>query len=227
MTDPIDPSPPSAVPAQSLSTLQVWITAITKPSVIAYRNLMSPSAHKSNPYLPYLWVVIAAMITYGITSCVTSSQITSQARDGGDLASVGGAILSGQLAVIFAIPSLILTAGVAQEMAQNWGGKGSYRQLVYLVAAFSAPLTIIAGVVGVIPWLGPILRAGILLYGFILTLIAVKAVNDFGWVEAFISSLAGNVINILLIGCATIVVLIILGPAVGNSFIDIISTFEP
>ena len=101
------------------------------------------------------------------------------------------------------------------------GGTGSYSKLAFAFAAYLAPLSVISSVLGLIPYVN-CLAFPLGIYGIVLNVTAVKAVNQLSWGKAIAASvviLAGVVIGV---ACLTIVILALLGPAIGNVFSNII-----
>ncbi|NCQ35776.1 hypothetical protein GW813_12060, partial [bacterium] len=77
-------------------------------------------------------------------------------------------------------------------VAKLFKGTGSYSQLVYAAAAFTAPLMLISGAISALsliltPYIVlcfSILSIGLGIYALVLWVVAVKGVNGFGWGEA-------------------------------------------
>jgi hypothetical protein len=193
------------------------MAAISKPSLAVYRSLIGQAPRESN--LAYIWMLFAAVLSGGISLC--SARSLSGALAGGLTGqgdSLAGTIFMRPAQILLAIPILVLLAGVAQATARALGGKGSYQQLVYLVAAIQAPLMLISTVVAIIPMLGPALSVLITIYSYILVLVAVEAVNDFGWGKTIVSSSVGVASSAMLTTVTAIFILALIGPGVGNAF---------
>ena len=96
--------------------------------------------------------------------------------------------------------------------------------MIYAFAAFTAPITIVSGVLSafsLIPFIGlcfSIISIGIGLYAIFLMITAVKGVNKFGWGEAAGSVLLPGLVLIFVCGCLTIGILMLLGPVIGDVF---------
>ncbi|MFZ5855833.1 MAG: Yip1 family protein [Chloroflexota bacterium] len=137
---------------------EVWLTALTQPNLEAYETL------RLNPYaLPsrtYLWLLSAGMFNglVSVLSSVLSPQysqsisLIEQSFQVQDLAQTVGALffcfvpLSGVMNLI----STAFSVGVMHLIAIAFGGKGKYSEFLYLVAAFSAPLSIIGTILGIV-----------------------------------------------------------------------------
>jgi len=220
---------PSMPPMQGSEPFyKIWIRAVTKPNEQTYIDIAnSPDA---KPNKAYIWVFATALASYFFLMLVMSI-ISAVAGTGGDLAttlitlSCAVPIIAGLVTVFFAIDVAIL-----QWVAKMFKGTGSYNQLIYVLAAISAPLTLISGALGafsVVPFLGYCLSAiniVLIVYVIVLNIMAVKAVNNFGWGEAIGTVLLPALVFGCICGCATIFILMLLGPVVGDVFSTINSS---
>jgi len=122
---------------------------------------------------------------------------------------------------IIAVLFFAIFVGITNLIARALGGTGTYSQLAYTVAAYSAPLSIISIVLSAIPVVG-CLNIVLGIYSLVLNVIAVKATHQFGWGQAIISSVVLWVLVFVLVAVIVIVVLALLGPAIGNIFSNIV-----
>jgi hypothetical protein len=97
-------------------------------------------------------------------------------------------------------------AGSAQLIAQLFRGNGTHKQLSYVFAAFSAPLTIIFSLLSLVPQTG-IPQILLYLYWVVLYILAIRAVNQFSFIRALSSGLIALLITILVGGMAYSLVL--------------------
>jgi hypothetical protein len=205
----------------SRSIFQVWIDALTKPTEANYASIVEEpgvSAGKA-----FLWVFLAATISFpislleqitfgGFSRLLSAGQGESIRRLGGSLIYL---VIGAPVFGIFAVIGLIIAGAVTQWIAGMLGGKGTFTKLVYAVAAYSAPFSLIAGVLGGIPFVNFCIGiAG--LYTIFLEIVAVKAVNRFDWGKAVIAALAVPVIFTIVCCCLGFVLSAVLGPIVGN-----------
>jgi hypothetical protein len=93
------------------------------------------------------------------------------------------------LSALAAMLGLILTVAIQNIMAKLLGGQGTYSQLIYAEATFYAPLLLINSILSLIPYVW-LLTYPLALYEFILSIRAIKAVHQFSWGKAIVSSLA-------------------------------------
>ncbi len=203
--------------AAALSWSEAWIGAITRPSVETYERIANdPTASSGRAFT---WVAVAGVIGYII-------QIGGLLLLGGGMVQMGSVfitLLCGALiAVVGAVIGLIIVAGITQAIAGALGGTGSFEKLAYAIAAYSAPMSIITAVIYLIPCVNLALLL-LAIYGIVLNVIAVKAVNQFGWGEAIASSVIILVGICILAAVVVIVILALLGPAIGNIFSNIVN----
>lgn len=214
-------------PRRSFSWSEVWVEALTKPSVETYEDIVAdPGASASKAYT---WVLIAAFISYVVTIIfsfflnsilgVTGLQQFSMLE--GITSSILVVMCCAPVLSILAVLGLVINAGISQFVAGILGGTGTYNELAYAFGAYLAPLTLITGVLGAIPYLN-CLSIFVALYGIVLNVIAIKAVNKFDWASAIISSVVVVVGIIAVVGCVVLTFLSLLGPAIGDVFSNII-----
>ena len=217
--------PSGTLPSSPQSWSEVWLRALTQPSVATYEEFVSRpdvSARRA-----YAWVFVSSLIASGLAVLgfsLLGGLSALGAEQGLDLTgNLGTLILAliciGPITGLFSIIGLVITVGIKQWVARALGGTGSYLELSYAIAAYLAPLSIITGLLGIVPLLN-CLNLPLGIYGFFLNVLAIKSVHRFGWGRAFLSS-AVIVISILLVIVAVVVltlILILRGPAIGDSF---------
>jgi hypothetical protein len=191
----------------SLSWHEVWIRALTRPSVATFERLLRDPYASSGT--AYAWVFYSALVGTGLASLVQSAF-----PDSVGASSVGAGVICGApVAAVLSVLGLIVTAGITQFVAGLLGGIGTYRELVYATAAYLAPLSLIESVVGEIPVFNYLLIP-LALYGIALNVIAVKAVNRFGWGSAIAASVLVFVGIVVMVAIAVFAFLALLGPAI-------------
>lgn len=205
-------------PAASLTWSEVWISALTRPSVATFEGFVQdPDATTRRAYN---WVFISGLISYAITALgnmVFSAGTQSTPDTSGTL---GMLICVAPIVALGSVLGLALSAGITQWIASALGGTGTYSKLAYAFAAYLAPLALISGGLTSIPYLN-LLSIPLSIYGIVLNVIAVKAVHQFSWEKAIASSVLILVAILALVACMVIVVLALLGPAIGNVFSEI------
>jgi len=221
----VSPEPPGS--QRSYSWSEVWVNAITKPTVKTYEDIVAdPAASASKGYT---WVLITAFISYvisiGLSFLINALLGTSGLEQFGIVEGITSSLLlvmcCAPVLSLFAVLALALNAGISQFVAGLLGGTGSYNELAYAFGSYQAPLTLITSAISVIPYLNCL---GILLgiYGIGLNVIAIKAVNKFDWARAIMSSVIVIVGILAFVGVFVIIILALLGPAIGTVFSNII-----
>ena len=169
----------------SLPWYKVWLDALFRPSVAGYETFLQ-DVH-ATPKRAYIWLIISGLINGVITAFVQPPQRRS-------IIIVVGAPLHALAAVLF----FIGIAGLIQLLAQVLGGTGTYSKLVYTLATFNAPTTIISSLLLLIPY-GLWINAAFGVYGAILSMIAVKVVHQLEWRKAIVATLPVISLAILVI----------------------------
>lgn len=204
---------------------QVWMKGLTKPNEQTYAEIAnSPDA---NPNKAYLWVFLTGLISFlFVTIAVTLGGASSQYGDIGSM--LGGTAITllcaAPIGAALGVLGFAINAAIVQWVAGLFKGTGNYSQLVYAIASFSAPISLVSGVVAslsVIPYIGmcfSVLSFAISIYTIVLMVMAVKGVNKFGWGEAIGSVLLPGLVIGILCFCIVFGSLMLLGPVIGNVF---------
>lgn len=225
------PPAPSSMPASS--PVKVWTAALQPSEANFVQIARDPNASAGRAYA---WVAIAGAIG-ALLSAIIGFVINAAwgaINSGGDtnalagvfgltaFSGVWGVVCGVPLAAIGAVIGLTIVAGIPHLLALALGGRGTFTQMLYAVAAYVTPLTVINSVLGAIPFIG--LLVGLIgIYMIVLNITAVKAVHELSWGKALIASLVVPFILFALIfACVAFVVLVVLGPAIGTVFSNIV-----
>ena len=220
--------PPSGVS----EWFSVWRDAVTKPNEQTFATIVaSPNAKYTTAFL---WVFISSLIEFFVIFLVQSGVIRQALQDqglgnnlpGGGVGIILLAVLCGApvLAILGVVFFAIGTA-IVQWIAKLFGGRGTFDQMSYALAAIATPYALVSAVfvlLGAIPFVGLCFRivlglAG--LYILVLQIMAVKGVNQFGWGQAVGSLLLpGLVLACCLVVPSAIAAMRLLGPQIGNTF---------
>ncbi len=213
-----------STPAAPEPFYKVWLKAVTKPNEQTYAEIANSSG--ASPTKAYLWLAISYIFTFFVSMLVFSFSSSSQYGDFGE--ALGGSaialICGAPIGAVIGLLIYALEVAIVQWVAKLFKGTGSYNQLIYAFAAFTAPLTLVSGVLSafsLIPFIGlcfSIISIGIGLYSIFLMITAVKGVNKFGWGEAAGSVLLPGLVLVFVCGCLTIGILMLLGPVIGDVF---------
>ncbi|MCL4878286.1 MAG: YIP1 family protein [Anaerolineae bacterium] len=209
---------------QSLAWYEVWQEAALRPSVENFESLLrDPQASSSRALM---WVAAASGVAAAIQSVIgamvqaifdttspffnfttTNSQgfqNTSTFEPAQTL--IFGLICGVPLAMLFGMIVLVIGGGILNLIARMFGGQGTYDELVYLMAAYTAPIAIGNAFISQIPFVG-LFSLVIAFYSFVLQVMAVKTVHQFGWGQAVATVLAPLVIVCGLVFCCMIALL--------------------
>lgn len=218
---------PVAMPATQQSFSDVWLKALTQPSVATYENFLSrPGVGLGRAFI---WVFVGSFVGSMIAflGLYLSGRFSNLGLDQASGIAPGVSFLlilfvcGVPISAAFGIIGLVVVAGVGQLAARLLGGKGSFTELAYALSAYLAPMSIVTALLGIIPFIG-CLNIFLAIYGMFLNVVAVKAVHRFDWGRAVISSLAFLAVILVLVGCIVVVLLALVGPMVGNVFSNVI-----
>ncbi|MEP7289019.1 MAG: YIP1 family protein [Chloroflexota bacterium] len=211
-----DPSGPR------LSWSDAWAKALTQPSVESFEEIANSTPESNNT--AYLWIFVVSIISSIIRAALSTAFASSLGSTQQYAYSPGTTIITGLICspVIGAISVLFFAIyiGITQAIAGALDGTGSYRKLLYTAAAYAAPLSLVTAVLGSIPLVN-CLTLPLGLYSIYLNVLSVKAVNQFGWGKAILSSFVIWIVVVVLIAVVIIVILAILGPSIGEIFSNI------
>ena len=221
-------TPPSPGKPGLAGWFNVWIKAITQPNEQTFVDITEHPDMSART--AYIWVFIAGTfsgIIQAIAQAISTatglnafSQIPGLEQYFPQTSGVGGFAFGALVGGICAAPFVgllsvlffALLVAIIQWIAKLFGGTGTYEKLLYAFAAISVPFTIVSSIFvlfSAIPYVGictGVISFGLSIYALVLQVMAVKAVNRFGWGEA-----AGSV---FIPGC---VVFIICACVVGGS----------
>jgi hypothetical protein len=207
---------------RSLSLSETWIQALTQPSVATYQGIVQdPQASSKRAYG---WLASSAALGFLISSISAALWGSLGSGEAPDNAS---SILCGlPVAVLLVILGVAIMAGLSNLIARMFGGEGTYSTLLYGIAAYTAPLSLIGSLIGAIPIIGVFLSLLPGLYGLVLNVIAVKAVHKFEWWKAVVSSVVVLLGLAVIVAVVVIMMLVLLGPAIQGVFESVVTDLQ-
>jgi hypothetical protein len=223
--EPVQPL--AETPAAQQSFTDVWIKALTQPSVATYEDFVSrPGVTLGRAFT---WVFVGSFVgsIFTFLGIILSGNLSNLGLDQSTGLGQGANfpfllfVCGVPVSAVFSIVGLVIVAGIAQLVARMLGGTGTFTQLAYAFAAYLAPMGVVTSILSLIPIIG-CLNVLLGLYGIFLNVVAVKAVHRFDWGRAVISSLAFLIVIIVLAACVAVVFVALLGPVVGNVFSNVI-----
>jgi hypothetical protein len=170
----------------------IWLSALTKPSTATYLRLAQ--APQATARSAYTWMAIGALV-----GGLSSGLVTLVARLTQSEPFDAGLLLAIPLYAVLVVLFWAIFAGSAQLVARLFKGSGSYKQLSYVFAAFSAPLTIIFSLLSLVPQTG-IPQILLYLYWIVLYILALRAINQFSFLRALGAGLIALLVTILVGG---------------------------
>lgn len=229
------PQPPGNSPAsqtpgvlpepRSLAWHQVWIEALLHPSAKTFEMILAdPKAKISRACW---WIAITSLISYvlsGLFILVFGNPLF-QALPSMQEQAPPGAQLSTMLCMLPLIPviallALVIQAGLFHIFGRLLGGRGTFANMVYAVAAYTAPLSLVTGLISYIPVI-QCLFIVLMIYALVLGVIAIKVVHHFEYGKAVGTMILYALVFILIPACI-IFFLVLSGPSIGNVFSNII-----
>lgn len=220
-------APPELEP---LSWMQAWTKALFSPSNETFARIAyDPSA---STWRASSWLFVATLIgmligtplslVFNPTQLEPLQKLLEENADvlGGDssmLVGVVGLMLClVPLSAVFSVIGSMISAAIYQLIAGMLGGRGNFTAMYTAFAAFGAPIGIVSAIASSIPVVNLCVGLPLALYGLVLSVIAVDAVNRFGIGKAILTVLLPT---LLVFGCCCLVFFglgMSLGPLMGD-----------
>jgi hypothetical protein len=181
---------PGFASQRSAPWLRIWQKALTQPTVTTYQDLIGWAGDGARE--TWIWLFASSLISGLLISLEPLFTGASQTLD-------FGLALAIPIFAIIAVLVWWLFAGCMHFTARPLKGTGAYANLIYLFAAFSAPLMLLASVLSLVPRSGPLL-IGLYLYWLALFVVATQAVHRFSRVRAVVSVLVALLVSAALLG---------------------------
>ncbi len=221
------PTAPEVEMPPPTSALDTWLMAFTQPKPGTYAAIAhSPRATAKTAFG---WIFGAAIFESAVGSLAEKWNLAPgvAAQDaGGSSTELCGGVGSGIAAVL----GFVIFTGITHLLARAFGGRATFGQLSYAVAAIEAPLTIMVAVLALLGHL-PLVGIGfdtlsgiLVVYVAVLEVIVVRGVHEIGWTGSFIA--AWGVPLLLICGCLASVGFLILS-ASGASLGNVLSELGP
>ncbi len=186
----------------SLTWDEVWFSVIGQPSVATFERILADP--QATPNRAYRWLVFSSLV--GATIGFLLKFIVEMAMTGRvtptDIVSLFAGVTVGPFLGVLVVA---FVTALTQWIARGLGGHGSYGQLIYVRAAYSAPIGIVIAALTAVPYVN-LLNIPLYIYVFILELIALQAINRFGWGSAFGTLLISGFI-LSIVGCGILLLL--------------------
>jgi uncharacterized membrane protein len=233
-------TPPSSGAPGPAGWLPVWIKAVTQPKEQTFVDITEHPDAKATT--AYIWVFIAGTLSAIIQAFAVVIREAAgvgspfqnipglekyfpHAASGGRVGvSLIGGLCASPFAGLLSIVFFALFVAIVQWIAKLFGGKGSYEKLLYAFAAITVPFTVVSSLfmlLNAIPFVGictGVISFGLSIYALVLNIMAVKAVNRFGWGEAAGSVLIPGLVLFIVCACVVAGGVMLLVPILKNAF---------
>jgi hypothetical protein len=193
-----EPESSQDISSGSLPWYRTWWLALTKPSLTTYERIArDPNATRNHAYR---WLLVSSLIWGFFTVLVgVVRKSIDPTYTGIDFSTIsGGTGLGVLLIALFAALSEVV--GVAIEtaltnfLARNMGSESDFPHLLYTVAAYTCPMIFIMTALSNLLFpLQALITIVLYLFRLFLNMLAVKAVYQFKWKSAIITSVAVQV----------------------------------
>lgn len=238
-------APMSPEPSGVSGWFSIWINAVTKPSEQSFLAMAEhPDARSNNRAFTWVFLAgtVAAIISGVLRAILELAGFTTQIPGFSELVdtaprsalgSLGIALCSSPVSGAFAVLFFAIFVGIVQWVAKMFKGVGNFQQLAYVMAAISVPVSLVTSllapfsVIGVVGYCFSAITLLIGLYAMYLQLLAIKAVNKFGWGEAAGSLFLPGVVLCCCVAVAVIGLMGVLAPAISETFNQIYQGLVP
>lgn len=222
---------------------QTWIKVLTKPGEEVF--LEERQSEYANLKTAIIWIIVAGIIAaiFGaigsmiagalgtgagvLESVLSNVDMPYEARQqlmgivAGNAAGAGAGIFGALCGTFFIVPIFFLIgSAIYFAIAKMFGGEGDFEEQTYLLATFTAPITILNAVIGIIPFLGGCVTFFISIYQLVLTYFAIKASHNLTSGKALLTVLVPVLVLFLcaICGIGAVVATIIAAAGAGGNF---------
>ena len=224
------PNAPMLPPPSGVSEwISVWRDALTKPSDQTFAAIaQSPNAKLTTALL---WVFLGSLVNALFGSLIQGPVMRQMMQNSGFEAlprtaasGIAGVICGAPIAAVISVVIFVVVVGVVQLIAKMFGGRGTFDQLAYAIAAIATPVALINSLftllfaVPYVMYCGGLLSFLLFIYSVVLQIMAVKGVNQFGWGQAAASLLLPFIVVCCCLSVGVIGLLRALGPGINEIF---------
>ena len=174
------------------SWFEAWRMALTRPNEETFRSLADDPNGSLGRALG--WIAITSAISFLISSAIqlvfsgllAGPSVFEALEQEAGLLLPGGLMIAGvfvcglPMVALFSAIGILIYTGLVQFTASAFGGEGTFTEMAYALAAFTAPITLLSAAIGWIPIVN-CLTIPLVIYNLVLTLLAVKSVNRISW----------------------------------------------
>jgi len=207
-------------PYPSLDWTEVWSGALLRPSERTYDEIVNDPRATTGRAIA--WIAVSSLVGFVISlviQVVLGGALSQVMEESGAAVGTGASILAficgAPLVVVFSIIGLAISSGITQFVASALGGNGTFAKLFYAFAAFTAPMSLVSGLLSSIPFVN-CLAIPLGFYALYLEILAIRGVNQLSWGKAIATLVLVFIGILVVIAFFAAVVLAMIGPALGN-----------
>jgi hypothetical protein len=182
------PSPQDPARPNLGAWLKIWTQALLRPTPAGYADLFDePNDERRTPLA---WLVTGGMVAAAVNMINYQAPVEVVALT---------LICALALFPMVTIVVTVMTARSALWFSRQFGGGGSLDQMLYALAAITAPMSILSAAAYLVPS-GNLLAYALSLYWVYLTVLAVKVVTGLRWGQAALASVVFLLFSLLAAG---------------------------
>lgn len=176
---------------EPMTMIEAWTHALFKPSEETYvRVAYGPDA---SFWRAALWVFLASLAGLVIGTPIqlvlnpemlAAFQEIAGNQNSALIAALGLMACLVPFTAFFGVIGMIISTAIYQLIARLLGGKGNFTALFNAYAAYGAPLALVSYIASAIPLVNLCISIPLAIYGLVLGIIAMKAVNRFSYGKA-------------------------------------------
>jgi hypothetical protein len=212
---------------ETLPWYDVWTLALTEPTVAGYQKIASQPNASAIRAAGWIFLcalvgnIIAVVVQFLFGNSIFHELNKAIAQSGLQLPvqQIGMTYLLCAIPVsaIFTVIVMFINVFLIKFVGGLLGGSGTMDEIFYTIAAFTAPLTLISGIISGLPVINAIAGLMLGLYSIYLYLLSINVAHRFGWGKA-IATILILIAVFFAIGCLLFFCVIsIFGPTLGRA----------
>lgn len=185
---PVPPreDPPYGPPPQEIAWHEVWNKAVFSPDQETYRALLSDP--RAFPGRAYFWIAAVTTVVYLLQIASQSGWFAHDiVSPQGEAVPLWVMLLCVPFVPLLGVLGAVITTGIQHFVAMILGGVGEFNSVLYLYAAWFAPLELAAVVFQFVPVLGGLASIGLGLYGLALNVQTIRVTHEVDTGRAFLA----------------------------------------
>lgn len=205
----------SLQPASPRKWHEIWLDVWSHPGLATFQALLNEPDHSITRGL--IWIVASSLMAAILTGISSAESFRSTQYGGFGFGLFFLCIII--LTPIFSVIGIIIATAIYHGISRLFGGSGLWGNLMFCQSAISAPTGIIVGVIELLGFLFATIGAspmiyvaglvsfGIGIYGLILYVYAIRAVENIGTGQAVLTVFIPAIVGIILAACIALAVI--------------------